>query len=60
VPVGLMGTKTTLVGKMPVKFQFGVEYSVVSQDAYGEQAKLVLEVIPVIPALIRRSILGGK
>jgi hypothetical protein len=54
-----MVTKTTLVGKMPVKFQFGVEYSVVSQDAYGEQAKLVLEVIPVIPALIRRSILGG-
>jgi hypothetical protein len=60
VPVGLMVTKTTLVGKMPVKFQFGVEYSVVSQDAYGEQAKLVLEVIPVIPALVRRSILGGK
>ena len=26
VPVGLMVTKTTLVGKMPVKFQFGVEY----------------------------------
>ena len=55
-----MVTKTTLVGKMPVKFQFGVEYSVVSQDAYGERAKLVLEVIPVIPALIRRSLLGGK
>jgi hypothetical protein len=26
--------------KMPVKFQFGVEYSVVSQDAYGEQAEV--------------------
>jgi hypothetical protein len=60
VPVGLMVTKTTLVGKLPVKFQFGVEYSVVSQNAYGEQAKIVLEVIPVIPALIRRSILGGS
>ena len=60
VPVGLMVTKTTLIGKMPVKFQFGVEYSVVSQDAYGEQAKIVLEVIPVIPALVRRAILGGN
>jgi hypothetical protein len=58
VPVGLMVAKTTQVGKLPVKFQFGIEYSVVSQDVYGERAKLVLEVIPVIPALIRRSVLG--
>jgi hypothetical protein len=35
-----------------------MEYSVVSQDVYGDRAKLVLEVIPVIPALIRRPILG--
>jgi hypothetical protein len=59
VPVGLQVAKTTQVGKLPVKFQFGIEYSVVSQDVYGERAKLVLEVIPVIPALIRRSVLGG-
>jgi hypothetical protein len=59
VPVGLSVAKTTLVGKLPVKFQFGVEYSVVTQDAYGEQARLVLEVIPVIPALLRRPLLGG-
>ncbi len=58
VPVGLMVTKTTLLGKLPVKFNFGVEYSVVSQDVYGDRAKLVLEVIPVIPALIRQPILG--
>jgi hypothetical protein len=59
VPVGLSVAKTTLVGKLPVKFQVGVEYSVVSQDTYGDQGKLVLEVIPVIPALIHRSLLGG-
>ena len=58
VPVGLMVAKTTLLGKLPVKFNFGLEYSVVSQDVYGDRAKLVLEVIPVIPALIRRPILG--
>ena len=59
VPVGLLVTKTTLLGKLPVKFNFGLEYSVVSQDLYGDRAKLVLEVIPVIPALIRRPVLGG-
>jgi hypothetical protein len=59
VPVGLMVAKTTLLGKLPVKFNFGVEYSVVSENAYGRRAALVLEVIPVIPNLIRRPILGG-
>jgi hypothetical protein len=58
VPVGLMVAKTTRLGKLPVKFNFGVEYSVVSQDVYGDRAKLVLEVIPVIPALIRQPIFG--
>jgi hypothetical protein len=59
VPVGLAVAKTTRLGKLPVKFTFGVEYSIVSQDVYGEQARLVLEVIPVIPALVRRPFLGG-
>jgi hypothetical protein len=58
VPVGLTVSKTTLVGKLPTKLSLGVEYSVVSQDAYGNRAKLVLEVTPVIPALIRQAILG--
>jgi hypothetical protein len=58
VPVGLMVAKTTLLGKLPVKFNFGLEYSVVSQDLYGDRAKLVLEVIPVIPALIRQPLFG--
>jgi hypothetical protein len=58
VPVGLVVNKTTLLGKLPVKFNFGVEYSVVSENAYGRRAALVLEVIPVIPNLIRRPILG--
>jgi hypothetical protein len=31
----------------------------VGQDTYGDQGKLVLEVTPVMPALIHRSILGG-
>jgi hypothetical protein len=59
VPVSLLVTKTTRFGKLPVKFQFGVQYSVVSPEAYGERAQLVLDVIPVIPGLLRRPILGG-
>jgi hypothetical protein len=55
-----MITKTTLLGKLPVKFNLGLEYSVVSQDEYGQRAQLVLEVIPVIPAMIRHSVLGGN
>ena len=58
VPVGLMVAKTTRVGRLPTKLALGVEYSVVTQDVYGDRAKLVLEVTPVIPALIRRSLLG--
>src|SRR6185503_20175889 len=59
VPVGLSVAKTTLLGKLPVKLQLGFEYSVVSQDTYGDKGRLVLEVIPVIPALLHRPILGG-
>jgi len=59
VPVGLSVAKTTLLGKLPVKLSLGAEYSVVSQDTYGDRGRLVLEVIPVIPALIHRPILGG-
>jgi hypothetical protein len=59
VPVSLLVAKTTRFGKLPVKFQFGVQYSVVSPNAYGERAQLVLDVIPVIPGLLRRPLLGG-
>jgi len=58
VPVGLSVAKTAWVGPLPIKFSLGVEYSVVSQDLYGDRGKFVLEVVPVIPALIRRPILG--
>lgn len=60
VPVGLFAAKTTKIGKVPVKFQLGVEYSVVSQDAFGQQAQLKLNIIPVIPSLVKTPILGGK
>jgi hypothetical protein len=59
VPIGLLVTKTTKVGKMPVKFQLGVEYSVVSQDDFGKVAMIKLNIIPVISELIKNPLLGG-
>jgi hypothetical protein len=35
VPVGLIALKMTKIGKIPVKIQFGVEYSVVSKTPSG-------------------------
>lgn len=60
VPVGLAVAKTTLIGGMPVKFELGIEYSVVSQDAFGQRALIKLNVIPVIPSLIRKPLFGGR
>jgi hypothetical protein len=59
VPIGLYAAKTTKVGKMPVKFQFGIEYSVVSQDDFGKRALLKLNIIPVMGALVKNPIFGG-
>ena len=59
VPVGLVVSKTTAVAKKPVKFQFGIEYSVVSQDDFGKRFMLKLNVIPVIESLIKNPIFGG-
>jgi hypothetical protein len=59
VPLGLVVAKTTKVGGMPMKFQLGAEYSVVSQDDFGKRFLLKLNVIPVIGALIQKPIFGG-
>jgi hypothetical protein len=59
VPLGLLVTKTTAVGKRPVKFQFGFEYSVVSEDDFGKRFMIKFNVIPVIQSLIKNPIFGG-
>jgi hypothetical protein len=56
VPIGLMVAKTTKIGNRPVKFQFGAEYSVVSQDDYGKRFMIRLNIIPVIAPLIKNPI----
>ena len=59
VPVGLTVAKTTKIGKVPVKLQLGMEYSVVSQDAFGQRAQIKLNIIPIIPSLVQHPIFGG-
>jgi hypothetical protein len=60
VPIGLVVAKTTKVAGKPVKFQFGFEYSVVSQDDFGTRFQIKLNVIPVIQSLIKNPIFGGN
>ena len=51
--------KTTKVGKLPLKIQAGIEYSVVSQDDFGKRALFKVNFIPVIDALVKKPIFGG-
>jgi len=59
IPIGLVVAKTTKIGKLPVKFQLGAEYSVVSQDDFGKRFLLKLNVIPVVGSLVKSPIFGG-
>ena len=58
VPVGLFAGKTIKIGKMPVNIKAGVEYSVVSPDAFGQRAQFRFQIPPVIPSLIKNPIFG--
>ena len=56
VPIGLTVAKTTKIGKLPIKFEFGGEYSVVHEEDYGQRWQIKLDIIPVIPALIKKPL----
>jgi hypothetical protein len=56
VPVGLTVAKTTKIGPLPVKFQFGVQKSVVRQDDFGQDWQIKLNIIPVLPALVKEPL----
>ena len=58
VPVGIMAAKTTKIGNRIMKFQFGIEYSVISEDFYGKQVLFRFNVIPVIQSLITEPLFG--
>jgi hypothetical protein len=60
VPVGVSVSKTARMGGMISKFELGFEYSVISEDAFGQRAMVKLSVVPVIPSLIRKPLFGGR
>jgi len=60
VPVGIGVSKTARIGGMISKFELGFEYSVVSEDAFGQRAMLKLIVTPVIPSLIHKTLFRGR
>jgi hypothetical protein len=60
VPVGLFVGKMVKIGKMPVKFQLGIEYSVVKENDFGQRAQIKFNIIPVIPSLIKHPLFGGE
>jgi len=58
VPVGPFVSKMIKIGRTPVKIQLGFEYSVVRQDDFGQVAQVKLNIIPVIPSLIKNPLFG--
>ena len=58
VPIGLYVGKTVRVGRLPVNLKVGGEYSVVSQDLFGQRFQFRFQITPVIPSLIGEPILG--
>ena len=60
VPVGFFIGKMVKIGRMPVKCQLAIEYSVVHESDFGQRAQIRLNIIPVIPSLIKNPLFGGK
>lgn len=60
VPIGLLVAKTTAIGGRPWKFQLGFEYGVLTQDTFGQEFQVKLNVIPVIGSLIKKPLFGGN
>lgn len=60
VPAGVAVSKTTKLGGLITKFELGVEYSVVHQEAFGQRTTVRFSVIPVIPSLVHNPLFGHK
>lgn len=58
VPIGGFIGRTVKIGKVPVNFKLGVEYSLVAPDDFGQEAAVRLQVTPIIPGLIQKPLFG--
>ena len=56
VPIGLTIAKMHKFGKLPVKFQFAIEKSIVREDDFGLDWNVRLNIIPVVPGLLKKPL----
>jgi len=56
VPIGITIGKTIRVGKVPMKIQVGLDYSVVKPRDFGEVWKFKIDITPVIPSLMTKPL----
>jgi hypothetical protein len=56
IPLGLSVGKMLKLGKIPVKIQSGLYYSVEHQDDYGQRWQFKIDITPVIPSLIKKPL----
>lgn len=56
VPVGLGVSKVVKVGKLPVKLSLSGQYMPIHPDTFGQQWNIQLQIVPVIPKLIKGTL----
>jgi hypothetical protein len=57
VPIGLSVAKVLKLGRLPVRFAFGVQWMAVQPDRYGQKWNFQVVIAPVLPKLIRGNLI---
>jgi hypothetical protein len=57
VPIGLSVAKVLKLGRLPVRFAFGVQWMAVQPDREGQKWNFQLVIAPVLPKLIRGNLI---
>jgi hypothetical protein len=60
VPLSISASRTTRFGKLPVKWEFEVNYYVEQPDAFGPEWMFSFNITPVVPNVIDRLIKGER
>ena len=58
VPIGLSVAKVFKLGPLPVKIALGGQYMPIHPDVGGQKWNIQLQVVPVIPKLIKGNLFG--
>lgn len=58
VPLEVYVSKTTMLGKMPIKYELQVDYYIEQPDAFGPEWLVSFNIIPIVPNFIEKWIKG--